>query len=325
MNKNQTKASSPDWWADTVDCWRRLPEKPLFFALLAAWLALFQFWGNSILGYVHTSSLFGWLNEAYNSPQSVEDAGHGDFIPFLVIGIFWWKRKELLALPLKIWWPGTLILGAALLLHVAGFLVQQPLLSVVALFAGIYGLMGLAWGREWLRHSNYPFLLFIFSIPLASHLNFILFPLRLLVTWLTEVIAHLFGIDVLRQGTQLIDPSGTYQYEVAAACGGMRSLIAIFLLATVYGFATFRSPGKRILMMSLALPFAILGNLLRLLAIIVAASFGGQEWGNYVHEGGPLGIISLLPYIPGIFGLIFVGRLMEKGEDKNKSTEKERA
>jgi exosortase len=322
MNENQAKQPSPDWRTDTMDCWRRLPEKTFFFTLLAAWLALFQFWGNSILGYVHTASLFGWLNEAYNSAGSVEDAGHGDFIPFLVIGIFWWKRKELLALPLKIWWPGILILGAALCLHFVGFLVQQPVVSVVALFVGIYGLMGLAWGREWLRHSNYPFLLFAFSIPLASHLNFILFPLRLLVCWLVELAAHVLGISIIRNGTQLIDPSGTFQYEVAAACGGMRSLIAIFLLATVYAFGTFHSPGKRIFLMALALPFAVLGNLVRLLAIIIAASFGGQDWGNYVHEGGPFGIISLLPYVPGIFGLLLVGRWMEKWPDKNKSTEK---
>jgi exosortase len=324
MNENQTKAPSPDWWADTADCWRRLPEKTFFFGLLAAWLALFQFCGNSILGYIHTSSLFAWLYVAYNSAGSVEDAGHGDFIPFLVVGIFWWKRKEMLALPLKMWLPGILILIAAMMLHIVGFLVQQPLVSVVALFAGIYGLMGLAWGREWLRHSSYPFFLFVFSIPLASHLNFILFPLQLFVCWLVEMVSHLFGIEVIRRGTQLMDPSGTYGYEVAAACGGMRSFIAIFLLATVYAFGTFSSPWKRIFLMATALPFAILGNLLRLLAIIVAASFGGQEWGNYVHEGGPFGIISLLPYIPAIAGILVLGRWMESRQSKNESAGKER-
>jgi exosortase len=177
--------------------------------------------------------------------------------------------------------------------------------------------MGLAWGRVWLRHSNYPFLLFIFSVPIASHLNFILFPLRMLVTWLTEIIAHALGIDVIRNGTQLIDPSGTFQYEVAAACGGMRSLIAIFLLATIYAFATFRSPWKRIFLMAMALPFAILGNLIRLLAIIITAAFGGQEAGNYVHEGGPLGIISLLPYVPAIIGLLWIGSWLEKRDEKH--------
>ena len=322
MEVNQTKRVPTDWRADTMDCWQRLPNKFFFFALLAAWLLLFQFWGNSILGYVHTSSLFGWLYEAYNSVQSVEDAGHGNVIPFLVVGIFWWKRKVLLALPLAMWWPGILIFGAALALHIVGFAVQQPLLSVVALFAGIYGLMGLAWGKAWLRHGNYPFLLFVFSIPLASHLNFILFPLRLLVTWLTAKVSFILGIEVIRNGTELTDPSGHFGYEVAAACGGMRSLIAIFLLATVYAFGTFKSPAKRIFLMATALPFAVLGNMVRLLCIIIAAEMGGQSAGDYVHEGGPLGLISLLPYVPGIFGLLFLGRWMERREAKDNSAQK---
>jgi exosortase len=326
MNGNQTKAISPDWRADTIECWHRLPNKAFFFALLAAWALLFQFWGNSILGYVHTSSLFAWLYNSYNlGGEAGEDASIGNLIPFLVVGIFWWKRKELLALPLNIWSPGIWLLAAALVLHIVGYVVQQPFVSVVALFVGIYALTGLAWGREWLKHSAYPFFLFVFSIPLTAHLNFILFPLRLLVCWLVEIAAHIVGISVIRIGTQLMDPSGAYAYDVAAACSGMRSLIAVFLLATVYGFAVFRSPGKRIFMIVLAIPFAVLGNMLRLLAIIVAAEMGGQSWGNYVHEGGPFGIISLLPYIPGIIGLLWVGRWLEKREAKNKSAEKERA
>jgi exosortase len=326
MNENQ-KAAPTDWRADTLDCWRRLPNKFFFFTLLAAWALLFQFWGNSILGYVHTSSLFAWLYNAYNLVGDAGgDASVGNLIPFMVIGIFWWKRNELLALPLQIWWPALLLLVAALALHIFGYLVQQPMLSVGALFAGIYALTGLAWGRAWLRHSLYPFLLFIFSVPMTGSLNFILFPLRLFVCWLVEMVAHIVGISIIRQGTQLIDPSGTFQYEVAAACGGLRSLLAVFLLATVYGFATFRTPGKRIFMMALALPFSVLGNLVRLLAIIVAAEMGGQEWGNYVHEGGPFGIISLLPYVPGIIGLLWVGRWLEKRElKKNNSAETERA
>jgi exosortase len=165
----------------------------------------------------------------------------------------------------------------------------------------------------------------MFSIPLTAHLNFILFPLRMLVCWLVEMASHMVGIEVIRNGTQLLDPSGNYGYDVAAACGGMRSLIAIFLLATVYAFGTFRSPWKRIFLMATAVPFAVLGNMARLLCIIVAAEMGGQKWGDYVHEGGPFGIISLLPYIPGIVGLLFLGRCMEKREAKNKSTGKENA
>ncbi|MEJ0088428.1 MAG: exosortase/archaeosortase family protein [Limisphaerales bacterium] len=312
MNENQTKTAPTDWRADTVECWHRLPNKMFFFALLAVWGVLFQFWGNSILGYIHTPSLFEWLYNSYNIGGELgEDASIGNLIPFLVIGLFWWKRKELLALPLDTWWPGLMLLAAALLLHIMGYLVQQPFVSVVALFAGIYALTGLAWGKDWLKHSAYPFFLFIFSIPLTGHLSFILFPLRLLVCWLVEMVAHVLGINIIRQGTQLTDPSGHYGYDVVAACGGMRSLIAIFLLATVLAFATLRGPGRRLFLMLLAVPFAVLGNMLRLLVIIIAAEMGGQKAGDYAHEGGPLGIISLLPYVPGIIGLLWIGRKLE--------------
>ena len=77
--------------------------------------------------------------------------------------------------------------------------------------------------------------------------------------------------------------------------------------------------------MALAFPLAVLGNLARMLLIIVAAEIGGQPWGNYVHEGGPLGIISLLPYLPGIVGLLWVGYWLEKREAGNKAIEGERA
>jgi exosortase len=325
MNENQ-KTAPVDWRADTLDCWRRLPNKFFFFTLLAAWVLLFQFWGNSILGYIHTPSLFIWLYKAYNLPGELgEDASIGNLIPFLVVGIFWWKRNELLALPLKVWWPALLLLVAALALHIFGYLVQQPMLSVGALIAGIFALMGLAWGRAWLWHSLYPFCLFIFSVPMTGSLNSILFPLRLFVCWLVEMVAHIVGISVIRHGTQLIDPSGNYAYEVAAACGGLRSLIAVFLLATVIAFGLLRAPGNRIFLILLAVPFAILGNMMRLLAIIFAAEMGGQKWGDYVHEGGPFGIISLLPYVPAFVGLIWIGFKLEKREAKNKSAGTERA
>ena len=339
MNENQTKPTPPDWRTDTIECWRRLPNKTFFFALLAAWALLFQFWGNSIFSFVRSPSLFAWLHYLYTVGGEQNDSSYGELIPFLVAGILWWKRKELLALPLQLWWPGLLLLAAALALHLVGFLVQQPILSIVALFAGIYALTGLAWGRAWLRHSLYPFFLFVFSVPMAAQLNFILFPLRLLVTWLVEMVSHLVGIGVIRQGTQLMDPSGAYGYDVAAACGGMRSLIAVFLLATVYGFAMFRSPGKRIFLMALAVPFSVLGNMLRLLAIIFAAEMGGQNWGNWVHEGCPfylpfhnhipffhdqIALANLLPYIPGMIGLLWAGRWLEKRAAKNKSTGEKR-
>jgi exosortase len=319
MNERAKLGVAAEFQADLLDCWRRLPNKGFFFVLLAAWLALFRFLGSSTFGYSHGSSLFGWMWMAYNSQGVSGDDADGNLIPFLVVGLFWWKRKELLALPLKIWPAALLFVGLGLVLHIAGYVIQEPRLSIVALFVGVYGLMGLTWGSAWLRHSFFPFFLFIFSVPLSVILEPITFPLRIFVSTLVEWIAHyILGIGVVRMGTQLFDPLGTYQYDVAAACSGIRSLMAIFLFATVCGVVMFRSPWKRLLMLALAIPFAVLGNLLRMLLIIVAAVMGGQAWGDYVHEST---LISLVPYLPAFLGLLFIGRWLEEKIDPTKKAQ----
>ena len=156
------------------------------------------------MGYVHSPSLFAWLKNSYAPGGTSTDDGHGPMIPFLVAGLFWWKRKTLLAPPLQVWWPGIFFLAAGIALHLFGFVVQQPRFSVVGMFAGIFGLMGMAWGRAWLKESVFPFWLFIFSVPLSALLTFVTFPLRLLVTWLVAIIANLLTVHVVRQGTVLL-------------------------------------------------------------------------------------------------------------------------
>jgi exosortase len=311
MTETQKVETPPGFWPEFVACWQRLPNKIFFFSLLAVWLLLFQFFGNSTLGYVHSASIFSWLDNSYHGGSQMSDDGHGYLIPFVVAVLFWLKRQELLALPTRLWWPGLILLGAGALLHLAGFLTQQPRASVIGLFTGIFGLMGMAWGWAWLKKSFFPFWLFIFCVPLSALLLPMTFPLRLLATWLTGTVANALTIPVVRQGTMLLGPDGSYQYDVAAACSGLRSLVAIFLLAVVYGFVMFRSPGKRIFLVALALPLSVIGNFARLMCVIGAAEIGGQSLGNFVHENE---FFSLVPYVPAIAGLLLAGRWLEKKE-----------
>ena len=308
-----------DFRIDFRECWHRVPNKGLFLILLAAWLALFHFLGNATLGYIPTPSLLEWMHAAYasNPDANGSDDSHGRLIPFVVLAVFWWKRKQLLALPLKTWWPGLLLVALALGLHVVGYMVQQPRISIVALFAGIYGLMGLCWGRDWLRESFFPFFLFAFCIPLGWSAVSVTFPLRLLVVRVVEVICHnLLAMEIVVQGTAILDPTGRYQYEVAAACSGMRSLIATLAVAVIYAMISFRSWWRRGVLMASAVPLAVFGNVVRMLTIVIAAEIGGQEWGAYIHEGGPLGIISLLPYAAAFVGLMLIGQLLHEHRPK---------
>lgn len=287
-------------------CWRQLPNKGVFFPLLIAWLLLFQFLGNATFGYVDTASLLQWMKNAYGSSLTDSEDGHGILIPPLVLALLWWKRKELLAVPARLWWPALVLLAAALFLHLVGYLIQQPRISIVALFLGIYALAGLAWGPGWLRAGFFPFFLFIFCVPITSIGEPVTVPLRKLVTQITAVVCGSFlGMDVHGEGTQLFNSAHTFQYEVAAACSGMRSFVAITVLTLVYGFMFFDKPWKRAVILLSALPLAILGNVIRLLCIVISAEIWGRSTGNFVHENF---FFSLIPYVPALLGVIYLGR-----------------
>jgi exosortase len=288
-------------------CWDQLPNKGVFFPLLIAWLLLFQFVGNPTFGYIDSSSLLYWMAVSYGilTGGNSEDS-HGLLIPFVVLGLLWWKRKELLALPNRLWWPAGGLLFFALALHVLAYLIQQPRISIVALYGGIYALVGLAWGPDWLRKTFFPFFLFVFCVPIVSLGEPITFPLRHLVTRIAGTIAGSFlGMDVHTEGTQLFNSAHTFQYEVAAACSGLRSFVAILVLTIIYAFVCFPQWWKRGVVILSALPLAIIGNVIRLLCIVISASIWGRSTGNYVHENT---FFSLIPYVPAILGVMLLGR-----------------
>lgn len=315
MDEQPTTGILDEFQTDLVDGWRRLPNKGFFFLLLGAWLALFQFFGNSTLGYIDTPSLLKWmylLGSAHSVNAGETDDNQMLIAPLLVIGLFWWKRKELMSQPMALSSQGLLLVGLGLLLHILGYRVQQPRISIVALFVGIYGLMGLAWGPKFIRACIFPFFLFIFCVPFGTLSQSITVPLQQIVTRIVEVISHCAGIHVIRQGTQLLDSSGRFHYDVAAACAGISSLIVTTMLAIVFGFVVFRAAWKRLLLIALAAPLAVLGNVLRLMIIVIAGKIGGQDWGNEVHENT---IMSLLPYAPAILTLLWLGGLLEKKKE----------
>jgi exosortase len=301
--------------------WRQVPNRWVL-VLLGAWVALFHFLGTSTLGYVNTPSLFGWwlwvyTREAEQLDGSIDftklfdgEEGHAWFIPVVVAVLFWCRREELMALPKRVWWPALGIFAAALLLHVVGYTVQQSRISLVAFFLGIYGFTGLIWGLAWLRASLFPFALFAFCVPLGGMAEGVTFPLRMLATKVTAVVCQtMLGINVVQNGTQLFDAAGSYQYEVAAACSGIRSLTAILAFGVVYGYLTFQTTWRRLAIVAAAFPLAVVANAFRLTLIVLAAEAFGQNAGNYVHENS---WFSLAPYVPSIGGMLALGWWMRE-------------
>ncbi|MGZ8901184.1 MAG: exosortase/archaeosortase family protein [Limisphaerales bacterium] len=287
--------------------WKSIPFKGVFVSLLVAWVLLFEYLGNSTFGYIDTHSLYAWT--FYSYLNSADDE-HGFFIPIIVLALLWWKRNDFKTINAQPWLPALALVAFALFLHVAGFLAQQTRISLAAFYFGVYALVGLVWGWGALKATFFPLCLFVFALPLGTMAETITFPLRLFATTVTGWIASaILGIDVVYRGTMIFDPSGAFQYEVAAACGGLRSLTAVLALCTIFGFMNFQKNRNRVLLILAGFPLAILGNITRLLGIIIVSEAFGQKYGQMVHDNT---WFSLLPYIPPIIGIVLLGHWLRE-------------
>ncbi|MCS1408938.1 MAG: hypothetical protein M2R45_02116 [Verrucomicrobia subdivision 3 bacterium] len=286
--------------AEFREFWDFLPRKHVFAVLAISWLLLFQFLGNSTFGYIDTPSLFTWMFAAYNAQMS-EDS-HGNLIPFVVLGLIWWKRRELMSLRLEPWHWALPMFVVAVVLHSVGFVAQQPRISILALFFGFYAIMGLCWGRSWLKHTFFPYFLVIFCVPIGSLAQGITFPLRMLVTQLSVGFASIvLGLEIVREGTLIFDADKSFQYDVAPACSGIRSLITLFALTTIYGFITYQTMWRRLVMMAVSVPLAVLGNVLRVITVIVVGDVYGMKAGLNIEQ--KLGLVTFLVAIVGVMVL----------------------
>jgi len=301
-------AALPVLWYRCREEWEHLPNRGLFLGLSVVWFALFECLGMSTYGQLGTSSLLTWMFNVYSSPSV--DEQHGMLIPFVVMILVWWKRKELAAQPARLWSPGLWMVAAGLFLHLAGYIIQQPRLSVIGMFTGFFGIMGVAWGPKFAKAMLFPYFLLIFCVPLGELGVPITLPLRILVATIVATISQLgLAPDVMRQGTQLFDAQHTFAYDVAPACSGIHSLVAMLALTIIYGFISFKAPWKRLLMVAAAMPLAVLGNVVRLCFTIMVAEMFGQKAGKAVETNA-----GFITFAVAIGCVILLGRWLEKSE-----------
>jgi EpsI family protein len=257
----------------------------------AAGVVLFQFWGNATRGYIATSSLFHWWLYQWVNPES--ETEHAWIILALSAFVFWRNLRRQGAGRRPETTGAAAVLIGGLLLHAVGFIAQQPRISIVALLVYAWGVLALAGGSRWARAAAFPMAFMVFAIPVNA-LDTVGFWLRMWVVEAGEHIAHAVGINVLRSGTQLLAPDGRYQYDVAAACSGVRSLMALAALSLLVGYLWLRPGWLRAAMLLLSLPLVYLANVLRISSIIAAAQWGGQAWGDRVHTVMGFGVFVVV-------------------------------
>jgi len=118
-------------------------------------------------------------------------------------------------------------------------------------------------------------------------------------------VLRLFQIPVLREGNVMFLANTTL--EVAEACSGIRSLVSLLALGTVYGYFIDRRVWMRALIALVTVPVAIVTNALRVAGTGVAAHYYGPSAAEgFFHE------FSGLVVFAAAFALLFLlARLLQ--------------
>jgi exosortase len=234
------------------------------------------------------------------------DASHILIIPFMVLWLFWLERQPAdhpagveLKRPLLFAVP-ALALALLCFPHLTGApdwqLAGLMVSLILLLFCGFAAIFGWsAAGGHW-----FPFAFAAFAIPLPEQL---LSRVVSVLQWgsaaVAEVLFDLSGTPVLREGLVFRLPS--FSIEVAAECSGIRSSIALLILAVLIVHFSFSRFWKKAVFVAAGLLMMLIKNGVRIATLTLLAQYvnRGFLFGRLHREGGVvfflLGLALLLP------------------------------
>ena len=229
--------------------------------------------GNAgLLIFLYQEVLWGLGSDWNNDP----DYSHGFLVPFLSV-YFIWERWNVLTdeTPSPSFWGiGLLSLGLfSLVVGLIGAELYVQRMSLIVVLSGLV-LLILGWKYLWLLSLPIGFLIFMIPLP-AIVVNTIAFPLQLFAAQTATFCLFSLGIPVFREGNLIMLASTTL--EVAEACSGLRSLLSLLALGTVYGYFSQDVMWKRWMLVFLTVPIAIIANAFRVSGTGVLAHYFGAE------------------------------------------------
>ena len=260
-------------------------------------------WGYQLMLAAHLPSVFR---------DPLEDMSYGWYVPVFSLYVLWRERREILA---SLGEPSVLGPLAALPFLFAGFLGIrgcQVRLEIVGFIGVLLGLVWTFFGWRTMQRVLFPLGFLLFCLPLHTYLDLVTIHLRLLGVSIAYEALQGVGVDVVRQGTMLLSPTGAFSIDVADPCSGMRSLFAMMALTAGYAYFTQPTWLRRGLLFALAIPIAVLGNVARIFSIVaVAATCSADFATGFYHDysGYVIFLVALLL-------MVMTGGLITKGAER---------
>jgi exosortase len=212
-----------------------------------------------------------------------DNYSHGFLIIPISIYLFYRKRKEL-KFPASTSRTGFIffVLGCIGLLF--GVAASEFFSTRFSLILTITGLSLYYLGNENFHKVWFAFFFLLFMIPIPAVIYYsATMPMQLFASKATSGVLHLMGVPSARDGNIIYLPA--YTLEIVEACSGLRSLVTLLALAALMGHLTLPGKIRPIILFMLAVPVAIIVNIIRLVFTAVGAyAISPKLAEDFLHE-----------------------------------------
>jgi len=231
--------------------------------------------------------------------------GHGFLIPLVAAYLIYRRREYLASAPAA---PDGLGLGlvvGGVFVSLVGTQLDVNFVSAFAMIPVLLGLVGWLWGRNVLLACVFPVCYLSFMVPIDPLLiDAFSGPLQLTAAKMAAAFAQIIGIPVWREGINISVPE--YSFEVAIACSGLKSLITMTALATLYAYLLEGQAWQRAVVIASSVPVALVANSVRVTLILLLA----RSMGERAAEGFFHGFSGTVVFMVGLGAIYGIGRLV---------------
>jgi exosortase len=244
-----------------------------------------------------------------------ETASHILLIPLITAWLLYTERKPLQPEGGFSIWPAMLFVVPSILMALFSLNCQacapRTRLSgyALALVLLVVGGFIFSLGVAATRSSWFALAFLLFAIPIPDlFLSKIIYGLQAGSAAIAEIFFNLSGAPVLRQGFVFRLP--VMSIEVAQECSGIRSSLALLILALLVAHFSFRSFWKKLAFVAAGLCMMLLKNGIRIATLTLLANYVNPSFltGSLHHQGG------IVFFLVGLALLIPVYWALRKGE-----------
>ena len=225
---------------------------------------------------------------------------HGILVIPAAAYMAWTKKDKLKSIPRQPSSWGVLLLLWGALQAVLGLAAQWIWVGRMSFLISLVGYIAVMFGWRMIRELVYPLCTLLLMItPPTFIFERLTLSLQLLASRLGEVCLEALGYSVLREGN-ILEMVGI-KLSVEEACSGIRSLVAIFFMCVLYNFFFVQGRSMKALLLVMAIPVAILGNAVRIVATGVAGQYDPALVSGAAHEA--FGYVSVVAAALGVVAL----------------------